>query len=140
MNIRVDNKGFTFCDHRFIYNLYYFEGDEWDAPSNAETFKRMLLKWAAMLQKHDSVDGPLFLPFAPDDEEIESLKVTFWEHDIVTFSWVELCENGWAVNFSDVESFNSDSHQVARQSPEFGEVYKDELITALINAEVVNIP
>lgn len=138
MKISVDNRGFTFGDHRFIFDLYYFEDDEWRAPTLADTFKKMLLKWADALKEIGEAKTPLFLPFAPGDESIECLRATYWENDKLTFSWVELAENGYAVDLVDVKTFSTRAYTLDRESPEFGECYKYEVISALTNAEVNN--
>ena len=122
------------------YTTYYFEDDQWDAPTLAATFKKMLLKWADALQKISRENNPLFLPFAPDDQEIECLRVTYWSRNKITFSWVELGEDGWAVDLTDIERFSTEPHEVRKESPEFGECDKDEFVAALINAEVLDGP
>lgn len=140
VKIQVDNNSFTFCDHRFIFDLYYFDDNEWQAPTSADTFKKMLLKWAEALQDINEAKTPLFLPFAPDDEGIQCLRATYWGNDQLTFSWVELAENGYAVNLIDVQTFSTQAYTVSRESPEFGECRKHEVISALINAEVIDGP
>lgn len=137
MRIRVDNKSFTFADHRFIFDLYYFDDDEWEAPTSADTFKKMLLKWADSLEGINESKTPLFLPFSPEDESIECLRATYWGNDKLTFSWVKLAENGYDVDLIDIQAFSTQAYTLYRESPEFGECYKHEVISALINAEVI---
>jgi len=50
MKIQIDNKGFTIGDKKLIYNLYYFDSEEYNAPSLGATFKKMLVKWADVLE------------------------------------------------------------------------------------------
>lgn len=140
MKILVDNKGFIFGDHRFIFNLYYFDNVEWQAPTLAEVFKKMLVKWADALQIIDEATTPLFLPFAPDDEDIECLRATYWVNGKLTFSWVAIEENGYAVDLTDVRGFSTKAYAISRESPEFGDYYKSEVISALLNAETVDKP
>ena len=138
MKIQVDDKGFTFGDHRFFFDLYYFDNDEWQAPTSADTFNMMLLKWAGVLEGFNDPTSPVFLPFAPYDESIECLRATYWENDKLTFSWVEIGAAGWDVDLTDIQAFSTKAYTLYRESPEFGECYKNEVISALISAEIIN--
>lgn len=140
MKIRVDNKGFSFGDHRFTYYLYYFEGKEWDAATSADSFKKVLLKWADILEKYTVDRQTVFLPFAPDDHGIECLRTSCWFDKDISFSWVDVQEAGYSVDFSKMDEFCIASHVLQRESPEFGWCKDSEFIFALRNAEIIDDP
>jgi hypothetical protein len=136
MKIVVENKGFDIDGQRLIYNLYYFDGDEYDAPTLGATFKKILIKWSNMLQDLNTDHGPLFLPFAPDDEWIECLKAI--QHgDRIVLRYVEVAENGWAIDTGRLEEFMTSPHVLDNEASDvFGDYDKEEFISALIDAHV----
>ncbi len=99
-------------------------------------FKKILMKWAEALQKISLENSPMFLPFAPEDQEIECLKASL-DGDRIVFTNAEVAEDGYAVDWDDLLSFITSPHEIRRESIEvFGEYNKDEIVSALMNAKV----
>ncbi len=138
MKIQIDNHGFTVGDHRFIYNLYFIESDsEFLQPSAGATFKKIVIKWAEVLQGI-SEERPMFLPFAPDDQWTDCLKACLVSNKI-RLTFASLAEGGWGVFDFDLEDFITSSHKIRNESDEvIVECDKDEIIAAMINAEVID--
>ena len=137
MKIVVDDKGFDIDGHRLIYDLYYFESEQYDAPTLAATFKKILNKWANVLRESTIETGDLFLPYALDDEWTECLKAVQHDNRII-LRCTRVAENGWAINVSHLEEFMTSTHVVDKEANEvFGDYDKDEFIAALINAQII---
>jgi len=138
MKIQIDNHGFTVGNHRFIYNLYFIESDsEFLQPSAGATFKKILLKYAEVLQDI-SEDSPLYLPFAPDDEWTDCLKARLVGNKI-RFTFASIAEGGWGVFDFDLTGFITSTHEIRTEFDEgIAECDKDEIIAAMINAEVID--
>jgi len=139
MKIQVDNKAIILDGARLIYDLYFFPGDGYDDVSLPAKAKDVfLLPWARAIQKSSDKGGPLFLPYAPDDEWIECLKAIL-KDDKIVLNLVQVGENGYAVDFGDFETFITSPHEIDEESPEvFGEFNKDEFVQALVEAEVID--
>lgn len=138
MKIEVDNKGFSIDGHRVIYDLYYFDSEQYDAPTLADTFKKILVMWANVLRESTAESGPLFLPFALDDEWTECLRAVQHDNRIV-LRYVRVSENGWAIDVDRLEDFMTAEHVVEKEDPEeLGNYDKDEFLAALIDAQVID--
>jgi hypothetical protein len=137
VRIVIDNKGFTFDECRFIYDLYYVKGEEYDAPTLAGVFKNVLVKWANALQNTRDQSDPLYLPFAPDDQWVDCLMATP-SGDRLELKAVKVAQSGYSMNFSDLESFITSPQQVIESHKTIGEFDKDQFISTLINADVVD--
>jgi hypothetical protein len=138
MKIVVDNKGFNIDGQRLIYDLYYFDSEQYHAPTLAATFKKILVKWANVLRVSNADIGPLFLLFAPDDQGTECLKAVQHENRVVLrHVWVAV--SGYQIDFEQIEDFMTSTHIVKKEDPEeLGNYDKDDFISALINAQVVD--
>jgi hypothetical protein len=139
MNIRIDNKGFTFGEFRFIYNLYFLEdGNKYDAPTAGLVFKNILSNWARILSNINSENSPMYLPFNPDDQWTDCLKASA-ANRLIEFKVVRLAVNGWGVFDFNLEDFITSDHNILTESTEVVGLYdKNEVISALINAEVTD--
>lgn len=138
MNIQIDNKTIRFGDQKLFYNLYFVRAKEFKSPTNGGMFKKIVIKWAKVLSEPGAENSPLFLPFDPDDQWTDCLKATR-KGDRIVFKIVRVEESGWAIDFEDLEIFMTSPHKTSRESPnEFAEFDKDEIISALINAEVID--
>jgi hypothetical protein len=137
MKILIDNKKFTFGDHRFTYDLYYSVDEKYAASTLGGVFKKVLIEWANALSKITAENSRLFLPFAPDDEGIQCLKATLRD-DEIAFAWVEVDESAYMVDFENVEVYSAAPHEIRKESPEFGECSKDQIVSALLNAQVLD--
>ena len=137
MRIVIDNKGFTFDGNRFTYDLYYVEGEEYDAPTLGGVFKNVLSKWASALGTIGENRGPMYLPFAPDDQWVDCLLATPKGNRLV-MNVARIAESGYSMDFSDLESFIRSPHQIDQSQDSFGEFDKGEFISALLNAEVID--
>lgn len=123
-----------------IYDLYHLDSPRYEkyrAPTLGGVMKNIILVWVQALDSQSDSDRPLFLPFAFDDEWVDCLKATQL-HDNFVFRRVRVREYGWAVDFSDLESFISSPHEIESESPEIlGEYERNEIMAALLNAEVI---
>ena len=138
MKIEVDNKGFSIDGHRVIYDLYYFDSEQYVAPTRAAAFKKILVKWAKVLRESKAGSDPLFLPFAPDDQWTECLRAVQHDNRIV-LRYVRVSENGWAIDVNRLEDFMTAEHAVEKEDPEeLGNYDKDEFLAALIDAQVID--
>ena len=137
MHVVIDSKGFTFDGNRFTYDLYYVEGEYYDAPTPGGVFKKILSKWATVLGSISDSNGPMYLPFAPDDQWVDCIMATPKGNRLV-MSVARVAETGYSVDFSDLESFIRSPHPVDHTDECFGEFEKDEFVFALLHAEVID--
>lgn len=141
MTIEIDNRAFFLGNHRLVYSLYYLDfsaGHEYEAPSLGGMFKKMLVKWANALRKINNENSPMFLPFAPDDQEIDCLKATL-RGDKIELTLAEVKGDGYAFDWNDIEGFVMSRHDTFRESAEVLAVFgKEEVIDMLLNARVVD--
>jgi len=139
VKITIDNKGFTFGNQRFIYNLYFIEDDsEFLAPTFGGTFKKIVNKWAEVLQTISKERSVMYLPFDPDDQWTDALKAALVATKI-EFNWVRLAVGGWGVFDYDLTGFITSAHKIDEESEEIlGEFDKNEIVSALINAKVID--
>jgi len=138
MEIRIDNKGFSFGDNRFIYSLYYFDSEKYDAPTYGGMFKKVLIECANALQNATREDAPLFIPYAPDDQETECLKLSPLGERLV-IERVTVKDRGFNLNIDYLHEFITSPHEILAESGQMlGEFDWQEVIYALTNAEVMN--
>lgn len=138
MVITVDNRGFAIDGRRLIFDLYYFDSEQYEAPTLAATFKMILTKWAEVLRTRNAGEGPLFLPFAPQDQWTECL-MAVQRGDRVIIRDVRVAVSGYQIDVDNLEDFMSSAHVVKKEHPEeFGDYEKNEFISALIDAQVVD--
>lgn len=139
MRVTIDNKGFVFGDERFIFNLYFIEDNsKFLAPTSAETFKNIVIKWTEVLPTITIENSPVFLPYAPDDEWTDAFKVTL-VGTVLEFRNVCLAENGWVVFDYDPAGFMISTHEIHEVPDDIvGRYKKDEIVSALLNAEVID--
>lgn len=138
MKIIIDNKGFEIEGQRLTYDLYYFDREQYQAPTPAATFKKIMIKWANVLREWNVKTATLFLPFALDDEWTECLKAVR-HSDRVVLRYVRVAVNGWSIDVDHLEDFMTSEHVVEKEAGEvFGEYDKDDFISALINAQIIN--
>ncbi len=140
MKVTIDNKGICFADRRFIFNLYFLEDDSGflGDPTPGGTFKKIVNKWAEVLQTICSQDSPIYLPYDPDDQWTDAFKATL-VGEMIEFRWVRLAENGWGVFDYDLTGFMTSPHEITDESDQpLGEYDKDAIVSALINAEVID--
>ncbi len=138
MRVTIDNKGFTLGDQRFIYDLYFLNDDSKVlAPTMGGTFKNIVLEWAKVLRTITTENSPFFLPYGPDDQWTDCLQAVDRDDKIV-FSDVRVVREGWAINFNDLEEFITSAQEVYETRLTFAEYGKDDVITALINADVID--
>lgn len=140
MKISIDNRGFDFGGHRFTYSFYWMNLEKFQeaAESSALLFKQILVKWAHALRLMNDEKSPMFLPFAPDDQEISCLKAT-WNGDKIDFALVEVKEGGHAFDWDDIEGFIISPHETYPQSyVPIGEFEKEEVVAALLSAHILD--
>ncbi|MEK7856528.1 MAG: hypothetical protein AAB288_10590 [Acidobacteriota bacterium] len=138
MRVTIDNKGFTLCDHRFIYDLYFLNEDSRVlAPTSGGTFKNIVLKWAEVLRTITTENSPFFLPYGPDDQWTDCLQALVRD-DKIGFIDVQVERAGWAIDFNDLEEFITSPQEINETRMTFPEYGKDEVISALINADVID--
>jgi hypothetical protein len=131
-----NNMRFTIDGKELPYSLYYFDSEDYNAPSSSESFKKILGKCTNALQKISSVNSPMFLPFAPEDEEVECLKATV-DGDKIVLTIVEVNENGYAVDWTEIEVFITSPQEIRNESAEvFGVYNRDDIVSGLMNARV----
>jgi len=140
MIIEIDEKEISFGNQKLVYDLYHLDFPHYEkyrAPTVGGVFKNIVFEWVKALDS-PTLDQPLFLPYAFDDEWVDCLKA-LEQCDKVIFKLVRIDENGWAVNFSDLNEFITSPHKICQESAEiFGEYNKDEILAALLNARVID--
>ena len=137
MNIQIDEKSLIIAGQRFPYDAYYFEAEEYEHLSCPAILKAILAQWAEALANSDDRNASLFLPFSFDDEEVDCFRARV-DGDKVVLSYAQVWENGYALNVADLNEFMRSEYQILEESPEIlGAFTKRELISALLNAEVV---
>ena len=138
MSITVDNKGVNNDGQRLIYDLYYFDSDQYYAPTPAAAFKIILIKWAKVLQESNRNGATrLFLPFDLDDEWTKCLRADL-NDDRVILRYVKIEVNGYEVDVDHLENFMTSTHGIEEEGSElFGDYDNEEFISALINAQVI---
>lgn len=138
MRVTIDNKGFSFGDQRFIYDLYFLnEDDKALAPTMGGTFKRIVLEWAEVLQTITAENSPFFLPYGPDDECTECLEAVVLGDKIV-FTDVRVAREGWTIDFNDLREFITSPQEIYEERMTFPACDREEVISALTNADVVD--
>lgn len=138
MNIQINNKSIKLGSQSLIYDSYYFDSEEYKSLTNGAVLKEILAQWARALIALANENRTLFLPFNLEDEWIECFKATQNGGKII-FKHVWVNENGWTLNVSDLSSFITLPHETFKESPEvFAEYNKEEIISALINARVID--
>lgn len=142
MKIQIDNKNkLIFGDRTLPYDLYFLnsiQSRKYEAATLGGIMKNIILVWVKVLESKSENYGSLFLPFAYDDDWVECLEAT--QHDDkLAFRRVRVLEPGWAFDFGHMEEFISSPHEIEEGSPEvFGEYDKNEIIHALLNAEIID--
>ena len=142
MKIQIDNKNkLIFGDQTLPYDLYFLnsiQSKKYEAATLGGVLKNMILVWAKVLKSLSENHRPLFLPFSYDDDWVDCLEATRHE-DKLSVRRVRVLEPGWAFDFGHLEEFISSPHEIEEGSPEiFGEYDRNEIIDALLNAEVVD--
>jgi hypothetical protein len=137
MEIKIDNKAFSFGRNRFTYNLYYFDSEKYGAPTLGGVFKKVLIEWAHALENISGQNVSFFLPYAPDDQETECLKLSPL-HERFVVERVTVKESGFNINIDNLEEFITAPHEIYAESAEvLGEFDRRELVSALRNAQIV---
>lgn len=138
MLVTIDNKGFTFGGQRFIFDLYFLNhGDKVLAPTSGGTFKNIVLEWVEVLRTVTTENSPFFLPYGPDDEWTDCLQAVVRDEKIV-FTDVRVGREGWTISFNDLKEFITFPHEIFEVRTEFPEYGRDEVISALIDAQVID--
>lgn len=140
MNICIDDEGFEFGGHRFIYSFYWMHLENFQAAAESSTalFKQILVKWAHALREMNDEKKVMFLPFAPDDQEIACLKAR-WNGDKIEFAMVEVKEDAVTFDWNDIEGFIVSPHEIYHEPyVPIGEFAKVEVVDALLNAHIHN--
>jgi len=140
MKVTIDNKGITLGEHKFIFNLYFIEDDSefLGDPTFGGTFKKIVNKWAEVLQTISSDNSPMYLPYDPDGQWTDALKATLIGERI-ELKWVRLDVTGWGVFDYDLPGFITSPHKIVEESAEsLGGLEKSEMVSALLNAEVID--
>jgi len=135
MDIQVDDHCMILGGHSLSYSAYYFDVDKYAALPSGEILKEIFVQWANALTNIGNGQS-IFLPFSLDDEWVECLQVT--QHgEKLTYQYVRVSENGWALDVTDLSEFMASAHHVRKVMPEIaGECEKSEFISALLNAKV----
>ncbi len=134
MVIVIDNKGCVIEGKRLIYSLYYFSTEEFEASTMTGAFKKVLEFWAAELENREVEDErPLFLPYAPCDQDVECLEAIFDNGNIVLRD-VDVAFSGYYIDMHNLEIFMNTPHKLLKESKEIiGKFEKQVLIDALRN-------
>ncbi len=136
MRITIDNKGFEIEGKRLVYDLYYFESDQYDGPTLAHSFAKVLVRWAEVLQR-ESVASSVLLPFALDDQWTECLKAVQIGRRII-LKHVVAAVSGYQIDVDDLEDFMTSPQGLKSESSEiFGDYDKEEFIAALLNPKLI---
>ena len=107
------------------------------APTSGGTFKNIVLKWAEVLRTITTENSPFFLPYGPDDQWTDCLQALVRD-DKIGFIDVQVERAGWAIDFNDLEEFITSPQEINETRMTFPEYGKDEVISALINADVID--
>ncbi|MBX3265699.1 MAG: hypothetical protein KF831_03245 [Acidobacteria bacterium] len=136
LKITIDNKGFEIEGKRLVYDLYYFESDQYDGPTLAHSFAKVLVRWAEVLQR-ESVASGVLLPFALDDHYTECLKAVQIGRRII-LKYVVAAVAGFQIDVEDIEDFMTSPQDLESESSEiFGDYDKEEFIAALLNPKLI---
>lgn len=135
MNICIDDEGFEFGGHRFTYSFYWMDLEKFQAAeSSVVLFRQIVAKWAHALEQMNDHKSLMFLPFAPNDQEISCLRAT-WKGQKIEFASVDVKEDGVAFDWDDIEGFIISSHETYPHSYlSIGEFEKEEVVAALLDA------
>lgn len=137
IDITVDNKGFCLDGRRLLYNLYYFDSEMYEAPTPAETFRKILVRWGILFREQNLCDGTIYLPYAPDDQWTDCLEVDT-SGECVSVKTVRVDVSGYQIDIEKIENFVTSTPVIVGYiSPAFGVYDKEDFISALINAQVV---
>lgn len=108
------------------------------AESSALLFKQILVKWAHALRLMNDEKSPMFLPFAPDDQDIGCLMAS-WDGYKIEFTSVQVKEDGHAFDWDDIEGFIISPHEIYPKPYEpVGEYEKEEVVAALLSAHILD--
>lgn len=136
LKITIDNKGFEIEGKRLVYDLYYFESDQYDGPTLAHSFAKVLVRWAEVLQR-ESVASGVLLPFALDDQWTECLKAVQIGRRII-LKYVVVAVSGYDIDVDRIEDFMTSPQDLKSESSEiFGDYDKEEFIAALLNPKLI---
>jgi hypothetical protein len=142
MEIKIDNRRFKFGGQKFAYSFYFIDDETHDSItsgaeiSNGQLCKWLFGKWAHALRNIDVEKTPMFLPFLPDDQEIECFQAEY-RNGVINFTRVDVQEDGWDFDWNNIEGFIISPHEIRdQQYVPIGGFEKDEVISALINARV----
>ena len=122
-------------EHLEYYPYYFCSWAEED--DHRLVVKNVLSQWASALAKLNGELVAVFLPYYLDDESCRVLKAVLKGEDIV-FTNLVIWENAYALDLDNLEEFMVTEPHIIESSPrEFGRYNRQEIISALNNAEVV---
>lgn len=136
MEISITNTSIRFGDQVLEYETYYLDNESYANLSNAAIIKKIIAQWVTAIKELNGTIREVYLPYSFDDEWVECFRVTSTDGKLI-FRQVWVRENGWAVDISDLREFIRSTHDIRKMFPNaFGTYDKDEIIKALLNAEV----